>query len=108
IYPLLDRKTGELTTVQNLQVAPELRKLFEYLVEKGCIEQLDNYNPAYLPIFSRDVIQQIKSGDPAWSNHVPSEVAQVIRDRGFFGFRRATPAKDNSAQQGRCNEHTVQ
>src|SRR5258708_40345876 len=29
IYPLLDRKTGELTTVENLHVAPELRKLFE-------------------------------------------------------------------------------
>ena len=60
IYPLLDRKTGTLTTVENLQVAPELRKLYEYLVEKGCIEQLDNYNAAYLPIFSRDVIEQIK------------------------------------------------
>ena len=89
IYPLLDRKTGELTTVQNLQVAPELRKLYEYLVEKGCIEQLDNYNPAYLPIFSRDVIEQIKAGNPAWSNHVPAEVAEVIRRRGFFGHKRA-------------------
>lgn len=94
IYPLLDRKTGELTTVQNLQVAPELRKLFEYLVEKGCIEQLDNYNPAYLSIFSRDVIEQIKSGNPAWSNHVPAEVADVIRNRGFFGHRRAAPTKE--------------
>ena len=94
IYTLLDRKTGELTTVQNLQVAPELRKLFEYLVEKGCIEQLDNYNPAYLPIFSRDVIEQIKAGNPAWSNHVPPEVADVIRSRGFFGYRRTVPAKE--------------
>jgi len=95
IYPLLDRKTGELTTVQNLQVAPELRKLYEYLVEKGCIEQLDNYNPAYLPIFSRDVIEQIKAGNPAWSNHVPAEVAEVIRRRGFFGHKRAAaPVKD--------------
>src|ERR1700691_6360550 len=35
IYPLLDRATGELTTIENLRVAPELRKLFEYLVERG-------------------------------------------------------------------------
>src|SRR6185436_6130039 len=40
IYPLLDRQTGTLTTVENLQVAPELRKLYEYLVERRCIEQL--------------------------------------------------------------------
>ncbi len=90
IYPLLDRKTGELTTVQNLKVAPELRKLYEHLVEKGCIEQLDNYQRDYLSIFSRDVIQQIKSGDPAWSDHVPPEVAEVIKRRGFFGHRRQT------------------
>jgi len=88
IYPLMDRKTGALTTVQNLQIAPELRNLYEYLVERGCIEQLDNYNPAYLSIFSRDVIGQIKAGDPAWSDNVPSEVAEVIRHRGFFGHRR--------------------
>jgi hypothetical protein len=93
IYPLQDRKTGELTTVENLRVAPELRKLFEYLVEKGCIEQLHNYNPAYLSIFSRDVLRQIQSGDPSWTNQVPAEVAEVIRRRGFFGHRRTTPAK---------------
>ena len=43
IYPLQDRKTGAMTTVDNLQVAPELRNLYRHLVEKGCIEQLDNY-----------------------------------------------------------------
>ncbi len=92
IYPLLDGKTGELTTVQNLCVAPELRKLYEYLVDRGGIEQLDNYNPAYLPIFSRDVMQQIKTGDNSWSERVPAEVAEVIRRRGFFGYRRPSPA----------------
>jgi hypothetical protein len=97
IYPLLDRTTGELTMVKNLQVAPELRKLYEYLVEKGCIEQLDNFNPAYLPIFSRDVIEQIKAGDCSWSEKVPPEVAEVIRRRGFFGCRRTNPGQENSS-----------
>ena len=98
IYPLLNQTTGELTKVENLEVAPELRKLYAYLVEKGCVEQLENYNPAYLPIFSRDVIQQIQKGDPAWSDQVPSEVAEVIRERGFFGHRRAPVAKDRRTE----------
>jgi hypothetical protein len=97
IYPLQDRKTGELTTVQNLRVAAELRKLYEYLVDKGCIEQLDNYNPAYLSIFSRDVIQQIKEGNNSWSDHVPPEVADVIRRRGFFGYKRPAQVKEKEA-----------
>ena len=66
VYPLRNPASGELTTVQNLQVAPSLKKLYEYLVEKGCLVQLDNYNPAYLPIFSRDVLAKIKAGDNAW------------------------------------------
>ena len=97
IYPLLNRQTGELTTVENLQVAPELRNLYEYLVERKCIEQLDNYTPEYLPIFSRDVIAQIKAGDPSWSDRVPNEVAEVIRNRGFFGYRKPAPLKEHSS-----------
>jgi len=96
IYPLMDRKTGQLTTVDNLHVAPELRKLYEYLVQKGGIEQLDNFNPAYLSIFSRDVIQQIKAGNPAWMESVPAEVAEVIRRRGFFGYRKPAPPKETA------------
>jgi hypothetical protein len=97
IYPLLDRATGELTTVDNLQVAAELRKLYAYLVEKGCIEQLDNFNPNYLPIFSHDVLAQIKAGNPAWTAGVPAEVAEVIQRRGFFGCRRTAAAEASPA-----------
>ncbi len=99
IYPLLDRADRQIDHGRKPASGPELRKLYEYLVEKGCIEQLDNYNPAYLPIFSRDVIEQIKSGNPAWSDHVPSEVAEVIRRRGFFGYRK--PVRQRCAGQAR-------
>ena len=94
IYPLLDRKTGALTTVENLEVAPELRKLYRYLVDKGCIEQLDNFNPDNLSTFSREVLRMIQSGDPNWSKHVPAEVAEAIQRRGFFGYRRTAVAKE--------------
>jgi hypothetical protein len=95
IYPLLDRATGQLTTVDNLQIAPELRKLYQYLVEKGCIEQLDNYNPQHLQTFSREVLRQIESGDPGWAEHVPPAVAETIRRRGFFGYRRPASPKES-------------
>jgi hypothetical protein len=88
VYPLRDPVSGELTTVQNLKVAQPLKKLYEYLVERGCLVQLDNYNPAYLPIFSRDVLQKIKTGDSAWVDCVPPEVAEVIRRRCFFGYKK--------------------
>lgn len=88
IYPLLNRETGELTTVENLEIAPEIRSLYEYLVGTGCIAQLDNHDPRHLTTFSREVLRQIQDGDETWTNHVPAEVAEVIRQRGFFGYRR--------------------
>jgi hypothetical protein len=88
IYPLLNKNNGRLITVDNLEIAPEIRKLYQYLVEKGCIEQLHNYNPQHLSTFSREVLRQIEVGDPIWTEHVPPEVAEVIQRRGFFGCKR--------------------
>ncbi|TWU21124.1 hypothetical protein Pla52o_41580 [Novipirellula galeiformis] len=93
IYPLLNRETGALTTVENLKVAQELRTLFQYLVDKGCIEQLEDYNPEHLSTFSREVLRLIQVGDPSWTEHVPAKVAEIIQQRGFFGCRRTATAK---------------
>lgn len=93
VYPLLNRETGKLTTVDNLDIAPELRKLYQHLVEKGCIEQLDTFNPDHLNTFSREVLHQIQTGDPGWIDHVPEEVAELIQRRGFFGYKRPATSK---------------
>jgi hypothetical protein len=87
VYPLLDRDSGELTTVDNLEISPEIRSLYRYLVDKGCIEQLDNVNAQHLNTFSREVLRQIQTGDPNWTEHVPPEVAEVIQRRRFFGYQ---------------------
>jgi hypothetical protein len=87
VYPLLDRANGgALTTVENLEVAPHLRKLFAYLVERGCVAPLDNYNPEYLSILSREILKKIKAGDPSWEPMVPSGVAEVVKRSGFFDY----------------------
>ena len=85
VYPWKDPDSGELKTVENLLVAPELRKLYGYLADRGSFVGLDNYNPDFLGIFSRDVMARIAAGDPAWEQMVPAEVAEVIKRRGFFG-----------------------
>jgi hypothetical protein len=89
IYPLLDEKTEELTTAQNLQVAPGLRNLYAYLLENGSIRQLDNVNRAYLRFFSRDALRKIRAGDASWEAMVPPEVAAVIKKRRFLGYQAA-------------------
>ena len=92
VYPLQDPATKALTTVENLEVAPDLRKLYGYLTDRGSFVQLNNYRPDYLHIFSRDVLKRIAAGDSSWEQMVPTQVAEVIRKRGFFGYSR--PAGD--------------
>jgi hypothetical protein len=87
VYPLKDQKTGALTTVDNLEVAPDLRKLYGYLADRGSFVALDNFNPDYLSIFSRDVLKKIASGDDTWKDSVPAGVSDMIIKRRFFGSK---------------------
>ena len=85
-YPLLDQKTGELMTCKNLKIAPELEKLYGYLLDCGGINELDNYDPACLKVFSREVLKKIKNDDPSWESMVPPAVAEIIKTKAYFGY----------------------
>jgi len=87
VYPLKNGATGELTTIDNLDVAPELRKLYGYLADRGSFVALDNFKPEYLSIFSRDVLKKIAAGDEAWKEMVPAGVSDLVVKRRFFGCK---------------------
>jgi len=88
VYPMQRSPTDELQTIHTVKVKPDLQPLYDYLVGRGSFVQLDNYNPEYLQIFSRDVLKRIPSGDEAWDQMVPPQVAEIIRRRGFFGYKK--------------------
>jgi hypothetical protein len=86
VYPLQEQVNGYLATVDTVKVAPELQKLFEYLRDRGSFVGLDNFNPAYLHIFSRDVLKRIAAHDETWEQMVPVAVADLIKRFGYFGY----------------------
>jgi hypothetical protein len=86
IYPLRPHQAAEMKTVGNLEVPAPLKPLYEYLASRGSFVPLDNFNPDFLPIFSRDVLKRIADNDESWQNMVPTEVATVIKKRGLFGY----------------------
>ena len=88
VYPLRPSEAAPMTTVETLEVAPELRKLYGYLADRGSFMQLDNFKPEYLHIFSRDVLKRIAANDVAWEQMVPKEVVELIKKRGFFGYAK--------------------
>jgi hypothetical protein len=88
VYPMQRSPGDELQTIHTVKVKDDLQPLYDYLVRRGSFVQLDNYNPKYLPIFSRDVLKRIANGDESWDQMVPPQVAEIIRQRGFFGYRK--------------------
>ena len=88
VYPLQRSPTDELQTSRSVNLHSDLQLLYDYLCRRGSFVQLDNYNPKYLPIFSRDVLKRIGSGEETWDEMVPPEVAEIIRRRGFFGYKK--------------------
>ncbi len=83
--------TQVIISARNLHVADHLRNLYAHLLENHYIDGIAGFNEDYLTIFSRDVIQRIKSNDPTWEKMVPTKVANFIKERGLFGYGK--PAK---------------
>jgi hypothetical protein len=88
VYPSLDKKTGQLITVENLEVAPHLRHLYAHLVENKFIENITNYNAGTLKIYSGEVLAKIHSGDESLSKLIPAPIFEVIKAKKLFGWQQ--------------------
>jgi len=86
VYPFLDPSYPELTTIQNMEVPDHVTHLFKHLVQGAHIEQIANFHPEYLGIFSRLILTKIRQHDHSWEKMVPLEVAECIKQGRFFGY----------------------
>ncbi len=87
VCPALDQRTGALTTVHNLSVAPNLRHLYQHLLDNRFIRELTAIDSADLNIFSHAVLDKIRAGDPQWETMVPDKVARIIKEKSLFNCR---------------------
>jgi len=86
VYPSLDKKTGQLVTLKNLEVAPTLRHLYAHLVENKFVEDITDYNPAALAVYSGDVLAKIQAADESLVEVIPPPIFEVIKARKLFGW----------------------
>ncbi len=83
-------------TADNVKVQPQLRHLYAYLVENHYIEPVVGADLENLTIFSREVLRQIAEGDPAWEKDVPEEVAQTIKEKGYWGYDKSSEKSEGT------------
>jgi hypothetical protein len=87
VYPMIEEKKGDVVTAKQVQVAPNLRSLFQYLIDNQYIEEITDYHSEYLRIYPPDALAKLQSGDSGWERMVPPEVVKIIKEREFFGYR---------------------
>jgi hypothetical protein len=97
VYPWREQDTGLLETVENADIHPRIKPLYDYLVFNKRLKDIEDYNPDILDIFSRDVLAMIKAGYPGWERMVPTYVDTIIKDYQLFGYHPSIE-KDPSYQ----------
>lgn len=87
LYPYKDPETHELLTSKNLKVDDSLKELYKYFTANRRIVDIEDYNPGYLEIYSREVLSKISKHESGWESQLPKGVAEVIKERGLFGYK---------------------
>lgn len=86
VYPHLELDTDLLVTAQNYPVPAHLKHLYAHLLENRFIQDIPKYDRQVVGIRRREVLTKIQSGDPSWEQLVPEPIAQVIKQKGLFGY----------------------
>jgi len=80
----IDHITGEKIGVNDLGVDKHLRHLYAHLLENGYVRALDTVKEEYLGIYSHEVLEKIRRGDPGWEDMVPEPVSRMIKEQQLF------------------------
>src|SRR5947208_14576236 len=71
VYPRIDEATGKIVTATQVKVAPNLRSLFQYLIDNQYVQQITDYHTEHLRIQQPDVLARLQSRHSTWEQKVP-------------------------------------
>lgn len=86
IYPALDTSSEKLITIKDLVFTHETAHLLHHLAANRKILDIPGVNPAYLRVYSHEVLEKIRTSNADWENDVPVFVAKRIKARRLFGY----------------------
>ena len=86
VYPSMQEGSEEFMTSKNLPTPDAIKYLYKHLMVNGKIVDIENFDPNILHIFSRQVIELIKTNDEAWEEMVPDKVKKLIKEKYLFNY----------------------
>jgi hypothetical protein len=87
VYPRYDAATDRLVTAETFAVAPNLKHLYEHLLENRFIQPISRFNEQLVRIRRLDVLQKIQTGHSTWEALVPPPIVEVIKKKRLFGYQ---------------------
>jgi len=87
LYPYMDPETNCLLTSKTLKVDRNLKELYKFFIANRRIVDVEDYDPNVLEIYSRDVLAKITNHESGWEDQLPEGVAEMIKERGLFGYK---------------------
>ena len=86
VYPSFQEGSDELMTAQNIPIPEGVRFIYQHLIERRHIVDIEQFNADNLHIFSKDVLEKIKTDEAGWEEMVPQKVANLVKQKRLFGF----------------------
>ena len=94
LYPYRDPETHELLTSNNLKVGENLKELYKYFKLNRRIRDITSYHREFSEIYSREILRKIVNNEGGWENQLPEGVADMIKERGMFGYKDEMELKE--------------
>ena len=82
VYP--SKIDGKLVTLANVRVKPSQKYLLKYLVENELLLDCPASNEEHLHVSAHTTYEMIARGEPGWESNVHSDIASLIKERGYF------------------------
>ena len=85
LYPTKD-DDGNIITSNNLKLHPRMKDFYKFFKYNGKVVDIFDFEPEYLDIFSRKILQQINNNEVGWDEHLPEGISDMIVKKKMFGF----------------------
>lgn len=86
VYPSMQEGSEELMTSVNLPVPEGIKFLYQHLLDFGQIVDIKGFNADVLHIFSKNVLEMLRTDEDNWDEMVPEKVGKLIKEKCLFGF----------------------
>ncbi len=89
VYPSVDseEETAELKSIETMMLKDEFTFLLMFLLENKYIEDITDFDPKVVRIWSRTVLRMIQEGEEGWEKMVPKSVAKAVMNKCLFGAK---------------------